>query len=165
MISRTDHIGIVVTNERTTLNLHLPIVVTNMSKKPGVITLAQIIAIDTETQERKIFEWSLFWRFSENGSRESERRSAPIPVAGLTNIERNIQFACTDDVQWQPHLYEFTLELHFGKTLFIKKRDKFYTKPSADHCNKWYKIGSPANPEVHDLAIYPSKAEVPKEGC
>ena len=165
LISRTDYLGVVNTRDRSTPNVHLPIVITNLSKKPAVITFARLLVKNTETGQENTFDWSLFWRVNAHGLREAERRSSPIPIQGLTNVERNIEFGSNNTMQWQEHLYEITLELRAGRMRKLRSTHRFYTKPSHEHCDMWYNVGVPNNPQVYDLAIFDSKGQVPTEGC
>src|SRR6266571_42355 len=89
-VAHTDHIGVVVSPDGVTSKIHLPLVFSNLAKKPGVVTLLRLLIRPMGDSEHAEYEWGLFWKESLDGSRSPERKPSPVPVPGFTCVERNL---------------------------------------------------------------------------
>lgn len=165
-VSYTDFIGVVISKERTTPKLHLPLCLSNMSNKPGVITHVSLHAQPVNGGERHKFEWDLFWiDDAEGGKRSPEKQPVPIPIPALSGTERNIQFGCSNTVTWRPDLYQFELEIRAGRGRKSKQMSSFYFRLSRSRCDSWYEGPRLQIPGVDQIPIYSSVDLVPELGA
>ena len=156
-----DHLGVVVEVDRTTHKLHLPLVLANLAKKPGAITLLALSMRPVDHGAAHTFEWGLFWKEDPQGNRIAERRPAPIPVPGYTSVERSVQFDSRQQIPWTAQTYKFTLQVRVGRSIRLSY---FYTRPSEQRLKSWYQGAPLQNPWVDDLPVFRTTRDVPKEG-
>jgi hypothetical protein len=157
--SHTDHIGVVVSTSGTTPSLHLPLVISNHAKNPGVVTLLQLFVRPVEGEEVVEFEWGLFWKEEAIG-RTPEKSRSPIPVPGYTCVERNIQFNSKNNIRFEPVIYEFELHVRVGRRRKVKTVSRFYARPSEAQCKWWYTGPYAAGPLFDELNTYKDKNDL-----
>jgi hypothetical protein len=159
-----DHVGVVVSTDRTTHKIHLPLVLTNVAKKPGAITLLALSMRPLGEGVAHEYEWGLFWKEDSQGNRTAERRPAPIPMPGYTCVERSVQFDSRQPVQWTFQSYQFTLTVRVGRRVRRKRVSTFYTRPSQQRIHAWYQ-GTPLQPAwVDDIPIFGTPGDIPEGG-
>ncbi len=163
-VAHTDHIGVVVSPDGTTSRVHLPLVFSNLAKKPGVVTLLRLLMRPVGGGEGHEYEWGLFWKEGPDGARSRERRPSPVPVPGFTCVERNLQFDCPSSVTWKPQLYEFELHVRVGRGRTTKQVSRFYSRPSKERCALWYSKPKRAEHWVDDLSTFTESSQVPEGG-
>jgi len=163
-IAYTDFIGIVLSHDRTTSKIHLPVTIANGSNKPGVIThmTVRVVALAEGTESE--FNWGLFWREHEDGGRSPERRPTPIPIPALSAAERSIQFEAKAPVKFIPQTYRGNLEIRAGRARITKRVSNFYFRPSEARCKSWYTGPRLSGPTVEMLPLYREPKEVPAGG-
>ena len=163
-VSHLDYLGIVVSADGTTWKIHLPVVISNLAKVPGVITLMRLIVRSDGTSEVYQLDWGVFWKEDSQLQRTIDRTSSPIPVPSLTCVERSIQFNCDRRISWEPRLYEIELQVRTNKSRTAKTVSKFYLRPSDSRCGQWYKSNTYQSDRVEDIPIYFDRIDVPSDG-
>jgi len=163
-VSYSEYLGVVVSQTRTTSKLHLPLSISNMSNKPGMITHIALRVTPASDSKVVVFRWDRFWREHEDGNRTPERRPIPIPIPALNNAERNVQFECLASLIWRSETYRFDLEIKAGRGKTAKQVSSFYIHPSESRCKSWYEGPRLPNAWVDEVPIYPSLSFVPDAG-
>jgi hypothetical protein len=142
----------------------LPLVISNLAKKPGAVTLLELHVKKVDDNKETEFVWGLFWKESPSGARTPERRPSPIAIPGFTSVERNVQFDSLESIEWKPCLYELKLHVRVGRKRSKKEVSKFYLQLSDDHCSKWYRKPFSKGPWVDDIPTYRDSDKVPASG-
>lgn len=163
-VSHLDYLGIVVSADRTTWKIHLPVVISNLAKVPGVITLMRLVVRYQGNQEIYRLDWSVFWKEDSTLQRMIDRASSPIPVPGFTCVERSVQFNCDRPMKWEPTLYEIELQVRTNRSKKLKTVSKFYLQPSNDRCRHWYTTNTHQRDRVEDIPVYLNPVDVPSDG-
>ncbi len=168
-VAHMDHIGIVVsrdphTNQGSTQKVHLPLVLSNLAKKPGVVTSMALAMRECGRKEWRRYNWSLFWTETPDGQRSRERGPSAIPIPGYACVERNIQFDAEQPIRWEPQLYEFRLLVWVGRGRRLRQVSTFYARPDKKRCDGWYGIQTSIGPMVDDLPTFLERSDVPKAG-
>ena len=109
-VDHLDHMCVVYHNNGTTPAIHLPVVITNGTRKPGVITLLALSIKGDKTAEPIVCNWDQFWTEDNVGDRVFERRPSPIPVPGFASVERNVQFSVPESWKWKPDVYKICFD-------------------------------------------------------
>jgi len=159
-----DRLGVVISTNRTTSEVHLPLVLSNFAKKPGVVTFLRLSMRPIEGGQTHEYKWGLFWQEDAQGNRTPDRRPAPVPVPGYTCAQLYIQFENAKTVQWKPQPYEFTLNVRIGRQRETNEISRFYTRPSKDRCNRWYQGSALPQATVDDIPIFQDPDDVPMNG-
>jgi hypothetical protein len=163
IVSHMDHIGILVFEEgpahlpheeRTTLTrFYLPIVLSNIAKKPGVITSLEL-RVRSEREDREYsFSWNTICREDAEGQPKPDKKPAPIPVPGFSCVERIIEFGSVEYIRWESKVYEFELLVEMGKNRILKSGSKFYFCPYLTQVWIWNDIPDNTTPRVEDCHI------------
>jgi hypothetical protein len=162
--AHTDHLGIVVSQDRSTSELHLPLVLSNTAKKPGVVTSLLLSVRPVNGTSSYLYEWAVFWKEDGQGKRVRERQRSPIPIPGYTCIERNVGFACANGMVWKSQTYQCELTVKVGRGRARKRVSRFYARPSEARCKAWYEGQPLASSVVDDLPIFSKEGGVPADG-
>jgi hypothetical protein len=134
-IAHLDSIGLVIEKNGTIVKLHLPIVVTNLSKQPGAISSMRLSAKLPNGKSYR-FMWEVFWRENEHMLRIIDRSVVPIPLQPFNCVEKSIGFVSEEPMKLEPGLYEFELEAVLFRGGAFKKVAKFFAQPTRETCNK-----------------------------
>ncbi len=162
-VSHLDYLGIVISANGTTWKVHLPVVISNLAKVPGVITLMRLVVIPVGKNEVYTLDWGVFWKEDSQLKRTIDRTSSPIPVPGFTCVERSIQFNCNKPIKWEPRLYNIELQVRTNRSRKLKTVSGFFLHPSDSQCSNWYKSNSYPSDRVEDIPIYMNRADVPEQ--
>jgi hypothetical protein len=160
-VSHLDYIGIVISANGTTWNVHLPVVFTNLAKVPGVITLIRLVIKPEGHEDIYQLDWGVFWKEDSELQRKIERTSAPIPIPGFTCVERSIQFNSDKQIKWEPRTYEVELQVRTDRNKSLKVKSKFYFRPSSGQVANWYRSESHSSNWVEDTPIYLNLSDIP----
>lgn len=164
VVTHRNRLGVVVSVDGTTSKVHLPLVFTNVSKKPGVVRDLQLQMRRPDGSEVRTYRWGLTWRETDDGDRVPDHNPAAIPVPGLAGVERNLQFDSSDRITWQPTTYEFCLDVWQGARRRSRRVARFYARPSAQRIGRWYSGPHPTGPWVDDFDTFEDRSDVPPEG-
>lgn len=161
-VSHLDYLGIVISANGTTWKVHLPVVISNLAKVPGVITLIRLVVKPVEKNEIYKLDWGVFWKEDSQLKRTIDRTSSPIPVPGFTCVERSIQFECDRPIQWESRLYKIELQVRTNRSRKLKTVSDFFFHPSTDHCSQWYGSNSFQGDTVVNVPIYLIRSDIPE---
>jgi hypothetical protein len=132
-IAHMDYVDLVINSDGTISKLHLPIVVTNLSKRPGAISSMKLSAkLPNGIWHR--FMWEVFWREDAIQMRTIERSVVPIPLQPFSCAEKSIGFLSKEPMRLEPGLYEFELEVVLYRGGPLKKVGRFFAQPTQERC-------------------------------
>jgi hypothetical protein len=132
-IAHLDYIGLVVAQDGTISKLHLPLVIANLSKRPGAISSMMLSARIPNGRWHR-FKWEVFWREDQNMQRSIERYVVPVPLQPFSCAEKSIGFLSLEPMRLEPALYEFELAAVLYRGGPLKKVARFFAQPTQEFC-------------------------------
>ena len=154
LVTAPNYIGIVVSVSGTTPSIHIPLVISNRIKKESIITNLSLQICPVVGNSPYNFEWGLVWAQDTFGNRVPEKGAVPIPVPGVTSIEKNIQFDSKDAIIWEPQIYEVRLHININGKRQSKEALRFFIRPIEGRCKAWYSGPYAAGAWVDNIPTY-----------
>ena len=162
-VAHLDRLGFVVGPDKELSKAHLPLVVSNQARKPGVITGMGLTFEGVESHDTHEFSWALFWNQDFACPRKPDSYASPIPVPGFTSAERNIEFHSRPSVKWRPETYKCSLSIRVGRKQDYRIASVFYIRLSEKRATTW-NAGCGNSRRVDDIPIFMGSKDPPQEG-
>lgn len=162
-VTAPSYIGIVVSVSGTTPSIHLPLIISNNGRKEGIVTNMSLLFNRINGDNNYNYEWKLIWKQDDRGNRVPEKEAIPIPVPGLSSVERNIQFDSNDDINWISEIYEGNLYVSIKGKRNATKAFSFFIRPKENRCKVWYSGPYAAGAWIDNIPTYRSRTEVLKD--
>jgi hypothetical protein len=162
LMTAPNYIGIVVSISGTTPSIHIPLIISNRIKKESIVTnmSLQICSVEGNGNGPYNFEWRLVWTQDNLGNRIPEKGAVPIPVPGLTSIEKNIQFDSNDAIIWKQQIYEVKIHVDINGKRKTKETLRFFVRPVEDRCKAWYSGPYAAGAWVDNIPTYLNRKDI-----
>jgi hypothetical protein len=104
--------------------------------------------------------WGLVWEQDNFGNRVPEKGAVPVPVPGLTSVEKNIQFDSKNTIIWKQQIYEARLHIDINGKRQSKEVLRFFIQPIETRCKAWYSGPYAAGAWVDNIPTYLNRKDI-----